>query len=227
MKEFFLQCLNDLEARTGLRQLYWLQQNPDADRQVNIVLDSMVIVSGEFSYIPEEDQQRIISAMMVKDQDYDSLNSRVIYKWLSGHREHYWSLVQNKGEDIPQVELTGEQRASIDRLAGEFLKQLSGNFSPAYADLESEMKRITSEDKERAEKKKGAGRPHRGEDPRQQKVRDYVKAMGKWIHELPKKVYPIDGLHVPGDTEDEARAIYMMALAEELVEENKTLNPKP
>ena len=215
MKDFFLQCLQDLEAKTGIRQLYWLQQNPDADRQVNIVLDSMVIVSKEFSYIPQEDQQRIISEMMVKDQDYDGLNSRVIYKWLAQRRDHYW-MADKAAEEIPRVQLTEEQQANIDRLAGEFLKQLSGNFKPAYTDLDNEIKKIQREDKDRAEKKQAIARSSRGEDPRQVKIREYVKAMGKWIHELPKKVYEIDGVRVPGDTEDEAREIYMMAMSDDL-----------
>jgi hypothetical protein len=217
MKEFFHQCLEDLEAKTGLRQLYWLQQNPDSERQVNIVLDSMVIVSKEFSYIPEEDQQRIISTMMIKDQEYDGLNSRVIYKWLAGHREHYWSLTQNDTKEIPQVKLTAEQQAKVDKIAKDYLQQLAaGGFKPNYGGLDEEIKRIQREDKDRAEKKQAIGRPSVYEDPRQVKIRDYVKAMGKWIHELPKKVYPIDGLHVPGDTEDEAREIYMMALSDDL-----------
>lgn len=211
MKDFFRQCLEDLEAKTGLRQLYWLQQNPDDERQVNIVLDSMVIVSREFSYIPEEDQRRIITEMIVKDQDYDSLNSRVIYKWLNQRRDHYW--INGKAdEEIPRVVHTAEQEENIRKISSEWLAKLSGNFTPEYKGLADEIKRITAEDEERAEGRRAALRERRGEDPRQEKIRAYVKQMGKWIEVLPKNVYDIEGLKVPGDTEDEAKEIFMMAL---------------
>jgi len=77
MREFFKQCLEELEAKTGLRQLYFMQQREDGVKMVNILLDSMVIVSKEFDYIPEHAQKSIIASQIVKDQDYDGLNSRM------------------------------------------------------------------------------------------------------------------------------------------------------
>lgn len=91
MRDFFIQCLKDLESLTGLRQLFFLQSDlQDGERKKNVLIEGMILVAKKFDYIPEEEQKKIISRMMVEDQDYDSLNSRVIWKWLNLHKDKYF-----------------------------------------------------------------------------------------------------------------------------------------
>lgn len=83
MKEFFKQCLEDLESLTGLRQLYFLQSDEDGRRKIDVLLMGMVLACESYPYIPEEAQRKIIRDQMVKDQSYEALNSRTVHKWLT------------------------------------------------------------------------------------------------------------------------------------------------
>jgi len=159
MKEFFENCLRDLEALTGKRQVYYWQTETDTDstgkakgmRKFEVCVQGMVIQSGNFSYIPEADQKRIITQMMVKDQDYEALNSSVIYKWLSMYKDKYF-MVANAPEPDPIRKLTPEESERVDKLAKEYLAQLAGTFHPSFKGIEKDMEAIEQEDKARIEK---------------------------------------------------------------------------
>lgn len=104
MRDFFRQCLNELEDRTGLRQLFFLKSQcaneAEFDKRVNIILDSMVYASKSFSYIPEESQQKYILRMMVEDQDYDHLDSRTVHKWLNLHKDKHMTTPKITEEEM-------------------------------------------------------------------------------------------------------------------------------
>lgn len=127
MREFFRQCLKDLEALTGKQQLrYWeIEAASDdsgianeAPRKVEICISGMVFVSKEFDYIPESDQQKIIRKCMITDsQNYDSLTSAVIYKWLNQHASVYWSQKGRITEEQMTTPATDEQ---VDYWVNEF-----------------------------------------------------------------------------------------------------------
>lgn len=152
MKDFFKTCLEELELKTGIRQLYWMQQSStdqsDFDKKKNILLDSMVIVSKKFDYIPQEDQKLIIAKLMVEDQEYDGLNSRIIWKWLNLYSGHFFN-VNKASDEIPRIVHTPEQEENIRKISNDYLAQLAGNFSPDYKGLGDEIKRIQKEDKEK------------------------------------------------------------------------------
>lgn len=154
MKDFFKQCLKDLEPLTGIRQLFFLQSDlEDGERKKDVLIDGMITTSAMFPYIPEETQKKIIREMMVKDQDYDSLNSRVIHKWLNQNKEFYY-LEANKAAEAPRVNLSEEESERIDQLAQKTLASLAVDFSPSLKGVDEEMKKIQEEDKERQEGKK-------------------------------------------------------------------------
>ena len=83
MRDFFKQCLEDLEALTGNRQMYFFATDPDGNRKLTVCLDGMVLAAKDYPYIPEESQKKIIREQMVKDQNYEALNSRTVHKWLT------------------------------------------------------------------------------------------------------------------------------------------------
>jgi hypothetical protein len=163
MKQFFEQCLRDLEALTGKRQVYYWQTETDTDssgkakgaRKFEVCVQGMVIQSQNFPYIPEEDQKRIITEMIVKDQDYEALNSSVIYKWLAMYKDKYF-MAANAPEPEPMRELTPEESARIDELANQFKAQLIGNFQPSFKGIEKDMEAIKRQDRQRVEMK-GSG----------------------------------------------------------------------
>lgn len=163
MKDFFENCLRDLEALTGKRQVYYWQTETDTDstgkakgmRKFEVCVNGMVIQSGNFSYIPEADQKRIITEMMVKDQDYEALNSSVIYKWLAMYKDKYF-MAANAPDAEPMHQHTPEELERIDKLAKEYLAQLAGAFQPSFKGIEKDMESIKREDKARVEMK-GSG----------------------------------------------------------------------
>lgn len=156
MKDFFILCLKDLESISGLRQLFFLQSDlEDGERKKDVLIAGMVATCKNFDYIPEKAQQKIIREMMVKDQDYDSLNSRVIYKWLNMHKDVYFT--QSHAPEItPLRDLTDDEKKRIDQLAEQFKKSLVGDFRPAYHDLQKEIDDLKLEDLERQEGKHAA-----------------------------------------------------------------------
>lgn len=104
MKEFFKQCLKDLESLTGLRQLYFLQTDEDGERKVDVVITGMILAAADYPYIPQEAQQKIIREQMVKDQTYEALNSRVVHKWLTLAAGKYYresSHQETQGKAVP------------------------------------------------------------------------------------------------------------------------------
>ena len=90
--------------------------------------------------------------MMVKDQDYDSINSRVVYKWLNMNKDLYF-MDTNKAIEIPRIDLTIDESERIDKLINEFKNKLI-DFRPNYRGVADEMKKIKIEDEERQTGKK-------------------------------------------------------------------------
>lgn len=106
MKEFFFECLRDLKDIYGVNHMHWLMQEckdqQEFDKKKNQIVESLLIVSQKFDYIPEEKQQIYIRKMMVEDQNYDSLNSRVIWKWLDMHKNNHITHSQFNEDDLSQ-----------------------------------------------------------------------------------------------------------------------------
>lgn len=109
MRDFFKGELKTLKIKTGLNQYEKLSELPDAQNQIKLLLDSLVIVCNEFPYIPESDKVRIIQENIIRDQDFQSLNSRVIWKWLNGKKDSYFKELAHI-ESVSEPPLTGEAR---------------------------------------------------------------------------------------------------------------------
>lgn len=165
MREFLKSELENLHLKTGLQQFFKLsemtkvvdgKEEPDGERQIRILIDSMVIVCEEFPMIPDEAKQKIISAAIVRDQDFTALNSRVVWRWLNGQKDRFMKKLESGDQQDKRVELTPDAIARIDKILDETKAGLLGQV-PAYGDIEAEKQRIQHEDKERQEGKKGSG----------------------------------------------------------------------
>lgn len=150
MKEFLKQCLDDLESLTGIRQLFFLENDPDGKRKIEVLINGMLLKCKEFSFIPESDQKNIIRSMMVKDQQYDALNSRTLDKWLNGHSAAY---TVEKPVEVKRIELTPEENERVDKLIESWKMQVF-DFKPKYTGLENEIEKIKTEDDKRLKGRK-------------------------------------------------------------------------
>lgn len=153
MKDFFTQCLKDLESLKGIRQLYYLQSDiEDGKRKLDVLINGMVATCKEFDYIPEAAQKTIIASQMRQDQDYEALNSRIIWKWLNAFKAPYLNPKDLQDKEVVFEPLSEETKKMI----ADHLFNLSSDIGKTIlkdAKVEREMKQIQKEDKERVEKK--------------------------------------------------------------------------
>ena len=149
MKSFIEQCFRDQEAINGIRQLYFLEVDPDGKRKLEITIKGILLTCGQFPYIPEEAQKKIITDQLVKDQDYDALNSRTVYKWLNMHKDLWWAKSQ---EPVPEVKDAGPLTPETEKLIREWQANLLG-LQPVPQISSVEIDRIKDEDKLRLEGK--------------------------------------------------------------------------
>lgn len=113
MKEFFLNLLNSLDKLAGLRQVEKIMaSSPNPKAEINELISVLIRVSEQFPYIPQKDQQNIISAAVVTDPEFNSLNARIVYKWLSAQRDKFFKESAHipGEEDKDWVPVTGEAR---------------------------------------------------------------------------------------------------------------------
>lgn len=128
MREFIKECLENLESLTGLRQLFFLEQREDGAKQIQIVINGIMDALSDYKFIPEEAQQRIIRQMMVKDQNYESLNSRVVTKWLEANKGRWYFSTPK----ISEEELTPAPPEVADKYAKQLLEAIEKVGNPEY-----------------------------------------------------------------------------------------------
>jgi len=193
MKEFFIQCMKDLEPLTGIRQLFFMQSDiEDGQRKFDVLIKGMVSKAAEFDYIPEAVQKAIIKKMMVKDQEYDQLNSRVIDKWLNLHKDQYFT---SKPEELKPVQLTEEQAMRVDALITEALKNLAPDPRSVFKGWEKEAENIKAEDNERQSGNKAASLQYKMDEGKILERELHLR----WIRE---NVDPLTGELNPGGVDE-------------------------
>lgn len=199
MREFFRQCMKDLESLTGIRQLFFLlSDEDDGARKYEILLDGMVAVSSEFDYITEKEKQQIIRRMMVQDQTYDALNARVIYRWLSGAKDAH-TLRDRHEQSKPPVYadyVAWCEKEGITPLPeGQYTLQPSSDQVSRYADqLKANLARIGRVTSPQPFEEKGYEKSL---------LPDYLK----------DHLFTIEGIDICAQTEEGAREIYMAKVA--------------
>jgi hypothetical protein len=134
MKDFFKECLANLKDIANINQLHWIMQECNSqeefDKRKNILIDSMMIVSKKFDYIPEGIQQKYILKMMVEDQVYDGLSSRVIWKWLDMHKTNHMTHSQFDEASLMQHEPASDEQ--VRKYVAEFMANMEKIGNPEY-----------------------------------------------------------------------------------------------
>jgi len=126
MKAYFLDLLNNLDKLAGLRQVEKIMNSsPNPKAEINELIAVLVRVSEQFPYIPEQDQKNIISAAVITDAEFNSLNARIVYKWLNIHKDKFFKEVAHMEQEKEKdwVPLTGDARMAKLK---EFEKILQG-----------------------------------------------------------------------------------------------------
>lgn len=153
MNDFILQCLDELEPLTGIRQLYFLQSDPEGERKIQVLIKGILMTCQQFPYIPEEAQKKIIREHMVKDQDYEALNSRTVWKWLNMNKDVWWAKEQAaEPSETPPEPMSEETKKMVDKFMADLAAGMQDRTRPKFAErLKQEMEKIAQEDKERTE----------------------------------------------------------------------------
>jgi len=209
MKDFLIQCLKDLESLTGLRQLYYLQSDlEDGERKKNVLIEGMLVVCREFSYIPEAAQRAIISSQMIQDQDYDALNSRIIWKWLNAFKGPYLNPKELQDKPVVFEEIPQSTWDMVEKFKNSLL-----DFGGQIKDATDEMKKIAKEDAARYEKPKSESIHYKPKekDPREEKIRAYLlEKKGKdWMG---NRNFEMDGLKFRCDDDEDGYTTFVEAL---------------
>lgn len=122
MREFLKSELKTLKAKTGLNQLENLSALPDSQNQIKILLDSIMLVFDEFHFIPDNDKKRIIQENIIRDQEFQGLNSRVVWRWLNAQKDKYYKELAHRESESGEPPLTGEAR---DKAIAEWLQAVN------------------------------------------------------------------------------------------------------
>lgn len=122
MREFLKKELETLKAKTGLLQYEKMSQDPDAVNQIRIMLDSIMLVFQEFHFIPDSDKKRIIQENIIRDQEFQGLNSRVVWRWLNAQKDKYYKELAHRESEEGAPPLTGEAR---DKAIAEWLQAVN------------------------------------------------------------------------------------------------------
>lgn len=139
MKEFFKQCLKDLEALAGKRQLaFWEMEaaksedaKKEGDRLIKVCIEGMLFACQDFTFIPDDHKKRIIREQMVKDApNYDALNGATVYRWLARAATAYRTHSQFSEDDlIPRDKDGNPTEAAPPEVAAKYESQLLANLA--------------------------------------------------------------------------------------------------
>lgn len=149
MRDFFKQCLEDLEALTGNRQMYYFATDADGQRKLKVCLDGMVLAANDYPFIPEEAKRKIIRDQMVKDQNYEALNSRTVHKWLTAAANAYRTHSQFTEDDLtPRDQLGNPAEPAPPEVADKYYQQWLaslvkiGNVLPTIEQIKADLKEV-------------------------------------------------------------------------------------
>lgn len=152
MRAFFLNTLENLDKLAGLKQLDKIhaahgEDEDGAKDEIKVLLDVLCRVSSQFPFIPDHEQEKIITQAVITEE-FHSLNANTVYKWLAKHKDRYYkqSHHQTKEEQEYKKPLTGEAR---DKMYDTWLKSLANAEQMLIAtkrvDAEKEGKEWTSQ----------------------------------------------------------------------------------
>lgn len=112
----------------GVRQT---DEEKMSDDDIKFLLDGLCQVSKNYSYIPEAEQKKIISACMLSDKTYRNINLRLVAGWLEQNGKKYFTESAHKENKEPEnyKPLEGAERDAMLQMWQNALKELNENLS--------------------------------------------------------------------------------------------------
>lgn len=108
MRDFFKKEVLDRTYEIfGVRQT---DEEKMSDDDIKFLLDGLCQVSKNYSYIPEAEQKKIISACMLSDKTYRNINLRLVAGWLEQNGKKYFTESAHKPSEQQPTPLEGEER---------------------------------------------------------------------------------------------------------------------
>lgn len=158
MRAFFKSELETLKIKTGLNQYENISALPDAEHQFKLLFDSLEDVCAQYPYIPDNDKKRIVQEQIYRDQDFNQLTPRVLWKWLEREKTKYFREAahiptESNAKPVTYDELSAETKEAVDI----FLKALQSDnagFKRVPEVTQADIDAIKLEDLEAQEGKK-------------------------------------------------------------------------
>jgi hypothetical protein len=153
MRDFFIECLQNLKAYRGLNQYEdYLSKGLKGANEMNQLIQAMVKVCNGFNYIPKEVQMRTIQKRIIDDSELYNLNAHKIWQWLNAISGKYWN---GTDAEIMQPEsnaseLSPEFQDYLNRWFSEFEKNGINRVPEVSA---KDIKAIENEDENRQQRK--------------------------------------------------------------------------
>ena len=106
MRDFYRGIISNLYIYCGNRQAEKME-----DDDITVLLNLLENVSKRFSYIPEEEQKKIILQCLETDTTYQNINVRLISNWLMlNGKKWFKEEAHQEREEIEGEIVTGEAR---------------------------------------------------------------------------------------------------------------------
>jgi len=199
MRTFFVSLLKDLKRLTGVKQYEEIASNPNgkeaAQAELDALLEPMIEVCNQYSYISDEDKMKIIKAAIINAKEFYGLNARFvrlaleavkdIYFKESGYLETNALLNAKESNAVPLEECSPETQAMVK----EFTAKLAvGGIQKITDANEHELKSIQSEDEFRV-KPKAYSTSYKPLSENEIKIRDmHVQWIRECIHPQTKEL---------------------------------------
>lgn len=215
MRDFFKSELESLKAKTGLNQYENLSAMPDAPKQFKILFDSLEMVRAEFHYIPDDAVKQIVQEQIVREVDFTSLNSRVLWKWLNSRKDFYWAQYQSQVEKqaqttpVPFEALPEALQKEIEAFKAKLLE--GGGMKAVPPVTQAEIDAIKREDEISQEGQKSLAIEYRQKSvERYNRKMEIIKEKGLDKVDLRDlKTFDIEGQAIHARTKEEAEEIWI------------------
>lgn len=226
MREFFKQQLENLQARTGIRQLEHLMAKDTWKEDVDQLIKFMIEECSKppFDVVRQEVKERVITRAIVEDQDFIGLNAKFVRRalnvwWLANGDRVIEAMNAKEAKVYERVELTPEQKAKIDVMASSYIARLlQGDGIKEVPDVGKDVAaKEGAEWKSELERKAVSVKYQPPPDEyfeTQERIRKAGSELYKGRLELRLDLFKVDKFSILAESQSDAEKIYAIAAGE-------------
>ncbi len=218
MKQFFLDILNNLDKLAGLRQIEKIySQHTDqnaAKAEINALLTVLDNVCQQFPYIPDDEKKRLINHAVITDSEFTSLNARIVYKWLSVHKDKYYKEAAHIEDIDPDWKPVPKDSPAYQEYLNQWLAALKPMEERLNVTAEKSERKILGYERPAGENLKHENGLTKRDVELQASIRRIAGAKYKDKDTSKFKNFTVDKINVFAASLEDARDIYMEAESE-------------